>query len=157
MQRGRVRQRMRVRPVDHELLDHHVPSRIRYGRRGRAVTVAGRGRAPAVAPGRRRIVARLVGRQWLRRAPTELTVPLSFYLVISFLLLLVLVQIVQHVVQYQVVTVLVLSLKRQRQTINPFIQVFIKMGRKKIHNSIMRVCNIFGKKLTGPTVILKVK
>lgn len=77
--------------------------------------VAGTGRAPAFAPGRRRVVARLVGRQWLRRAPTELTVPLSFYLVISFLLLLVLVQVVQHVVQHQVVTVLVLSLKPQQQ------------------------------------------
>lgn len=115
MQWRRVGQRVRsgrvVRPVDRELLDDHVPAGVRYRRDGRVLlmqlrrVVGGRGRALAG------YVARLFRRQRLRCAPTELTVPLSFYLVISFLLLLVLVQVVQHVMQHQIVTVLVLSLR----------------------------------------------
>lgn len=114
VQRRRVRQRVRLRPVDRELLDHHVPARVRYrlGRRARGLLLRAverrRARAPVVHS---RHVRRLVRRQWLRRAPAKLTVPLSFYLVLSFLLLLVLVQIVQHIMQHQIVTVLVLSLK----------------------------------------------
>lgn len=88
----RHRVRNWLRSVHRELLDHHVPARVRY-RRGRRRIVS---RTAAAAAVERPVTAvgRLVRSQWQCRAPTELTVPLSFYLVISFLLLLVLVQVV---------------------------------------------------------------
>lgn len=104
-----VGQWVRVRPVDRELFDDHVSARVRYRRNGHTVVGPVVGHRPTPDDGR--VVGRLVWRQRYCGAPTELTVPLSFYLVISFLLLLVLVQVMQNVMQHQIVTVLVLSLQ----------------------------------------------
>lgn len=117
-QRGGVR-----RSIHRELFDHHVPARVRRRRGDRTVArrppvvVGGRPRGAAVA----RVVSRLVRRQRLCCAPAELTVPLSFYLVISFLLFLVLVQVVQHVMQHQIVTVFVFSLQTRWSQSTQFI------------------------------------